>query len=195
MRQALAQAIQNALAQIRATGASLTSASRAEALYEGFAFACVVEALTRLGARFELRDQNDAPTNAAVFRTKPGLIYSPEPHTFVLVGLAGSEYELHTDVRVLGRSQVLHELDVALIDRTEGERCRQGRILPRQTKVRLLIECKFYGRTLPLHLGREFLGLSSEFPLRVCRHRSRRDPLPPESPVPRDPPSPACMRG
>ena len=34
-----------------------------------------------------------------------------------------------------------------------------------------------------------------KYALLACRHRSRRDPLPPESPVPRDPPSPACMRG
>jgi hypothetical protein len=163
---ALVQEIAQAVSQIGATSASLNSASRAESLYEGFTFACVIEALTQLGAQFEVRDHNDNATQMLTFRTKPGLIYSPG-FTFVLARIGVRELELHTDVRVLGRSGVLHELDVALIDRDEGVRCRQQGVLPRASKVRFLAECKFYGRTVPLNLGREFLGLSSEFTIRV----------------------------
>jgi len=123
MNLALMQAVATAVRQLGANAASLTTASRAEALYEGFAFACVVEALVQLGAQFEVRDHNDRPTPTMVFRTKPGLIYSPG-FTFALVVVGGEEYELHTDLRVLGRSTVLHELDVALLDRAECVRCR-----------------------------------------------------------------------
>jgi hypothetical protein len=47
------------------------------------------------------------------------------------------------------------------------EMAGQAGVSPRSSKVKLLAECKFYGRSLPLHLGREFLGLSSEFSIRV----------------------------
>ncbi|MCA9628653.1 MAG: hypothetical protein KC766_13335 [Myxococcales bacterium] len=169
MNAALATAISNAATQVGATAASLTAASRAYSLYEGFVFACVVEALARLGAQFEVRDHDDNSATTLVFRTKPGLIFTPGvPYTFVYAQLpSGAEYELHSTLRSEGRSKVLHELDVALVERAEAVRCRQAGISPRAAKVKLLAECKFYGRSLPLHLGREYLGLSSEFRIRV----------------------------
>jgi hypothetical protein len=169
MNAALAAAISTAVMRVGASAASLTAASRAFSLYEAFVFSSVVEALVRLGAQFEVRDHDDNPSNTLVFRTKPGLIYTPGvPYTFVLVRLPGTrEYELHSTLRAEGRSKVLHELDVALVDRAEAVRCRQAGVSPRQAKIKLLAECKFYGRSLPLELGREFLGLSSEFGLRV----------------------------
>lgn len=169
MNPALAAAIANAATQVGAAGASLNAASRAYSLYEGFVFSCVVEALARLNAQLQVRDHDDNPATILVFRTKPGLIFTPgAPYTFVHVQLpAGREYELHSTLRVEGRSKVLHELDVALVERAEAVRCRQAGVSPRSSKVKLLAECKFYGRSLPLHLGREFLGLSSEFSIRV----------------------------
>jgi hypothetical protein len=169
MNAALAAAIANAVTQVSATGASLTAASRSYSLYEGFVFSCVVEALARLGAQFEVRNYDDTPSTTLVFRTKPGLIYTAGvPYTFVLTRLTNNrEYELHSTLRAEGRSRVLHELDVALVERAEAVRCRQAGVSPRQGKIKLLAECKFYGRSLPLELGREFLGLTSEFSLRV----------------------------
>ena len=168
MNQVLAQAISAAVARVGATSASLTSASRSYALYEGFVFACVVEALGRRGAQFEVHDRSDNPVTRLVFRAKRGRIYPPNvPYTFVLVRRGTREYELHTDLQVEGRSKVLHELDVTLLDRDEAIRCRQAGVSPRHGKVVLLAECKFYGRSLPLEIGREFLGLSSEFTVRV----------------------------
>ncbi len=169
MNAALAAAISDAVNKLGAAGASLTAASRAFSLYEGFVFSCVVEALVRIGAQFEVRDHDDKSSDTLVFRTKPGLIYTPGvPYTFVFVRIpANREYELHSTLRAEGRSRVLHELDVALVERGEAVRCRQAGVSPRQAKIKLLAECKFYGRSLPLELGREFLGLSSEFGLRV----------------------------
>lgn len=169
MNQALASAIATVITRVGAAGASLGAASRTYSLYEGFVFACVVEALARLNGQFEARDHDDNRASSLVFRTKPGLIFTAgAPYTFIHVRLPNTrEYELHSTLRVEGRSKVLHELDVALVERAEAVRCRQAGVSPRSGKVKLLAECKFYGRSLPLHLGREFLGLSSEFSIRV----------------------------
>src|SRR6185312_14834067 len=70
-------------------------------------------------------------------------------------------------LRILGRSKVLHELDVSLIERSEAEKCRANGSNPLHTKVKFLAECKFYGSGLPLSLGREYLGLCDEFSLRI----------------------------
>ena len=163
MNNELAQAISNVVASIGAAAPSLTSAARTWTLYEAFTLCCLVEALSQLGAQFEVHDQDDTPTGTLVLRTKPGLLYSRDvPYTFIVARASGREYEIHSDVRVVGRSKVLHEIDVALLDRAEGIRCRQAQVSPRQAKVRFLAECKFYGEALPLRIGREFLGLSSE---------------------------------
>src|SRR5262245_5328120 len=101
----LAAAISDAVMLLGATGASVTSASRSYSLYEGFVFSCVVEALARLGAQFEVRNYDDSPSTTLVFRTKPGLIYTAgAPYTFVLVRLTKNrEYELHSTLRAEGR--------------------------------------------------------------------------------------------
>jgi hypothetical protein len=63
---------------------------------------------------------------------------------------------------------VLHELDICLIEREAAVKCRANNKDPVQTQVKLLAECKFLGKpTLPLDLGREFVGLGTEFSLRI----------------------------
>ncbi len=58
---------------------------------------------------------------------------------------------------------MLHELDVCIIDKDEAVRCRAVEVDPSQSKTHALFECKFYGDKLTLSLGREFIGLHSEF--------------------------------
>ena len=116
----------------------------------------------------EARDSSDRATTNFDFRLSPGYIFSPTTSSsFIHITYGNKEYELHNGVRVLGKANVLHELDVAIIERDEAIRCRQNNIHPRQAKVKFLAECKFYGADLPLHIGREFLGLCSEFNVRV----------------------------
>ncbi len=137
-------------------------------LYEVYILSCVIQSLNLIGCTLEARNSNDRATTNFDFRLSPGYIYSPAASSsFIHIIYQGKEYELHNGVRVLGKADVLHELDSAIITRDEAVRCRQNNFQPRQSKIKFLAECKFYGADLPLHLGREFLGLCSEFSIRV----------------------------
>lgn len=70
-------------------------------------------------------------------------------------------------VRVSGKSAVLHELDVCVLDRTEAQTCRSGQAHPRHSKVRIGVECKFYTSHLSLALARSFLGLGVDMTARA----------------------------
>ena len=92
----------------------------------------------------------------------------PEPftvheYTHALVEFAGCpELELHVGIKVIGKSSVLHECDVAVVDRDEARLCRANRVHPRASKVLIAAECKFYTSPIKLELGRGFLGLTSD---------------------------------
>jgi hypothetical protein len=133
-----------------------------------FVLGCVLRALRDIGAQLEVRDSSDRPSSALQFRLAPGLIYNPTTAPgFVLVSFQGSRYELQNSLRVRGRSDVRHELDVCILHRSGAEDCRRHQVDPKQADVVFLAECKCYGASLPLHLGREYLGLSAEFTLRI----------------------------
>lgn len=167
MDQQLRNAIQQQLNQLGATAPQLNQMVT-EKLYEIYTLSCLVSALESLNAQMEARDVNDNPTASLEFRLAPGVIGTPTSTPgFVMVQYGTREYEIQNGLRVLGRSRVLHELDVCLLDRSEALRCRANQIHPVQAKVRLLMECKYYGNSLSLSLGREYLGLSSEYNCRV----------------------------
>lgn len=160
--------IQAALKSISATAPILTSSSKADKLYELFVLSCVVQALLKIGARMEARGCDDRPTTTLTFRLAPGLIYNPSSAPgFVYFEYRGKEYELQNSLRVCGRSKVRHELDVCIVQRKHAARCRVGKMDLPQPAVRFLAECKYYGSALPLHLGREFVGLCAEFAMRT----------------------------
>jgi hypothetical protein len=164
----LRQQIQNELATIGASSPALLSSGRSDKLYEIFVMSCVLKALARLGATLEARDSADQPTPTLVFRLAPGLIYSPASAPgFVLVRYEGKEFELQNSLRVGGTSRVLHELDVCILDRSHAIQCRLNEVDPVSSNVKFLAECKYYGASLDLSLGREYLGLGSEFQMRV----------------------------
>lgn len=160
--------IQSALRAMGAQAPILVSRVRTDKLYEIFVFTCAIRALQEIGAAIEARDSRDRRTSTLVFRLGPGLIYNPTSSPgFIYVNYGGKEYELQNGLRVCGRSKVRHELDVCLIMRRETHRCRSAGIDPSGSKVRFLAECKYYGDKLPLHLGREFVGLCAEFAMRA----------------------------
>ena len=137
-------------------------------LYEIYIFSSVIQSLRLLGCLLEARDSSDNATTNFEFRLSPGYIFSPTvSSSFVHITYNNKEYELHNGVRILGKASVLHELDVAIIERDEARRCRDNNIHPRQSKIKFFAECKFYGVDLPLYIGREYLGLCSEFIVRV----------------------------
>lgn len=156
------------LAALAARAPVLSSPIATEKIYELFVLSCLCRALRSIGATLSARDGQGNLTGVLEFRMAPGVIYSPTRDTgFILVELNGKRYEIHHDIRVLGKSKVLHELDVCLLDEAEAVRCRQLQINPAGKRVRFFAECKFYGSRLPLQLGREFLGLGREYSLRV----------------------------
>jgi len=168
MRTELLNNIRTELARLTAISNVYAKRTAVDKIYEVYVLSCVIKSLNILGCTLEARDGNDRSTTNFDFRLSPGYIYSPNSNSsFIHISYNNNEYELHNGVRVLGRADVLHELDVAIITRDEAVRCRQNNFQPRQSKIKFLAECKFYGAGLPLHLGREFLGLCSEFSVRV----------------------------
>jgi len=70
--------------------------------------------------------------------------------------------EAHTGIKIAGKSGVLHEADVAVLEAAEAENCRLNSVSPRSSKVLIAVECKFYSSGLQLHLARGFVGLVSD---------------------------------
>lgn len=164
----LLQNICNYLRTMSVNSPILTNPPASEKLYEIFILICVIRALKIINvSNIQVRDSNDVASNNLIFRLGPGRIYSPSSSPgFIFFVYKNNEYEIQNGLRVKGHSNVLHELDVCIIDRKEATRCRTKNIDPTRG-IKFFAECKFYGTILPLHLGREYLGLSSEFSCRV----------------------------
>lgn len=161
--------IDDLLAEIQSVlGSSITSslstASNASDIFEAYVFCIVVEAAKTEGATILYRDVFWNIPTTFVFRTSPGYIFSTaRPYTHaVLLFPDKPPLEAHVGVRVAGRSGVLHECDVAVIEQAEAETCRQRQVPPRSSKVLVGVECKFYSTPLQLHLARAFIGLTSD---------------------------------
>jgi len=160
--------IQSALGSIGTTAPALMNQGTTPKLYEIYVLTLLVRALDTIGAQLQARDSHGNPTNDLRFRLGPGRIYNPTTTPgFIHVRYNGNEYEIQNGVQVTGRSGVLHELDISLIDHALTTKCRQTHRDPSSKDVHCLIECKFYGADLKLHLGREFVGLTKEFSVKV----------------------------
>jgi len=157
------------LTQIQATlGAaispSLTTASDTSDIFEAYVFSLVMEAARTEGASITYRDVFGNTPSVFVFRTSPGYIFSRnQPYTHAIIAFLNKPpLETHVGVRVVGKSGVLHECDVAVIEQAEAETCRQRQVPPRSSKVLIAVECKFHSTPLQLHLARAFIGLTSD---------------------------------
>lgn len=133
-------------------------------VYENYIWTMCVEAARRQGATVSYETVYGAPASTLVFRTSPGSIWSTaHAYTHAVLEIAGCPpLEVHVGVRVLGKSRVLHECDVAVLYREEADLCRLEQVHPRASKVIVAAECKFYTSAIQLHLGRGFLGLTSD---------------------------------
>lgn len=144
---------------------SLTAASAASDLFEAYIFGLLLQAAANQGARrIYFEDVNGSRPSTFVFRTSPGFIYSTQQsYCHAVIDFDGKpRLEVHVGIRVQGSSGVLHECDVAVVRRTEAILCRRQRVQPRQSKVVIAIECKFYSVQIPLALARGFVGLVSD---------------------------------
>ena len=57
---------------------------------------------------------------------------------------------------------MVHECDVLVIDRSEGQFCRRTEVHPKKVSTVLTAECKFHVGSLRIHLGRQFLGVTAD---------------------------------
>jgi hypothetical protein len=147
-----------------ALGMNYSAASTANDAFEGYTFAIIVKAARAAGATVTFETNENKATTNLIFRTSPGDIFSQKwKYTHALIEFAKCPgLEAHVGVKVSGRSKVLHECDVAVIDRHEARVCRASKVHPRASKVQIAVECKFYASTLQLGLARGYLGLSEE---------------------------------
>lgn len=143
---------------------SLTAASAVSDLFEAYTLSLVIEAAKTEGATISYRDPDDAPATRFVFRTSPGFIWSTtRRYTFAVIDFPGcDELEAHVGVRVEGKSGVLHEFDVSVIERAECIASRNSQLHPKHAKMLFGIECKFYTTALNLGLARSFVGLGAD---------------------------------
>jgi hypothetical protein len=162
IREDLIDEINDFLAKAAAAGYSEPSATND--VYENYIWALCLKAARRQDATIRYEDVYERGATNLVFRTSPGAIYSTaHPYTHAVIEFAGCPpLEAHIGIRVTGKSRVLHECDVAILDREESRLCRTNQVHPRAGKVLLAAECKFYTSAIQLYLGRSFLGLTSD---------------------------------
>jgi hypothetical protein len=138
--------------------------SQSSDVFEGYIWALILKAAREKGADIYYETVRHVATNNLLFRTAPGNIFSTtRPYTHAVIRFAGKpELELHVGIKVTGTSGVLHECDVAVLYREEAISCRSNEVHPRSSALIIAVECKYYASTLPLDLGRSFLGLAGE---------------------------------
>lgn len=149
---------------------SLSVASAASDIFEAYVFSLILQAARIEGADVRFRDVTGSVPTTFVFRTSPGYIFSTRhPYTHAVITFPGKPIlESHLGVRVSGRSEVLHECDVAVLFQAEAETCRRNRVSPRSSKLLFGVECKFYTTDIKLDLARAFIGLQTDLSSRDC---------------------------
>jgi hypothetical protein len=147
-----------------AIAATPVAASALPDIFEAYILALVIRAAKTEGAAVTYVSRDGKPAALLLLRTSPGLIYSTaKNYTHAVIAFTNRPaLEVHTGIKVAGKSGVLHELDVAVLERAEAENCRRNSVSPRSAKVVLGAECKFYSSPLQLHLARGFLGLLND---------------------------------
>lgn len=147
-----------------AISASPIAASADSDIFEAYVLTLVVRAAKEEGATITFVDRKGAVATELRLRTSPGYIYSSaKNYTHIVIEFASRPaLEAHVGVKVAGKSGVLHELDVAILDRAEAENCRRNSVSPRSSRILIGAECKFYASALQLGLARGFVGLVSD---------------------------------
>jgi hypothetical protein len=110
-----------------AISSSLSTASDTSDIFEAYVFSLAIEAARTEGASISYRDVLGGVPTTFVFRTSPGYIFSTtNPYTHAVILFTNKPpLEAHVGVRVVGKSGVLHECDVAVVEQVEAETCRR----------------------------------------------------------------------
>lgn len=160
--------LKNLRAQLPAALPTTMSASTTagDDLYEAYLFGLILQAAKIAGYTVEIRD-NAGPSKRFHLRRSPGRIYSvgssvgPFTHAVLTVG-SRPPLEVHTGIRFVGRSKVLHEADVMVIPQKDADRSRAASVDPQSKSALLVIEAKYWTKAVKLGTGREFLGLKRD---------------------------------
>jgi hypothetical protein len=140
----------------------------ADAAYAGYVFGLLLRAVARIAEpnSVHLGSAQTSPTqpNLFVIRGAPGALYSRDQNFgFGAFAYEGEEYEIHFGVQYRGSSAVLHEFDISIIPTKAADESRSARRPPGPGKACALFECKFYDTNIGIELGRELVGLRSDF--------------------------------
>jgi len=135
-------------------------------LYEAYLFGLVLRAAKNVGFRVSFEDAR-GPAKVIKLRASPGRImgYHKLGTNFthaVLEHVDRPPLELHTGVRISGKSRVAHEADLLLLKKTDADYVRDKNVIPQSSKALLHVEAKFYSKIVGLNLAREFLGLNAD---------------------------------
>jgi len=143
---------------------STVSSSAANDVFEAYVLSLIVRAACEEGAIVSYVDRDGIAATSLTFRTSPGQIYSTaKNYSHVMIEFPNLPVlEAHIGIKIAGKSGVLHEADIAVLDRAEAENCRRNSVSPRSSKVIVAVECKYYTSALQLHLARSFIGLISD---------------------------------
>lgn len=130
-------------------------------LYEAFLFSLVIRAAQRENYRVNFVDSAGNPPSEFRLRRSPGRIASGSfTHAVLIPPERIDPLEVHTGVKVVGKSRVAHEADVLVIPQSKAARCRRLDLDPRSSEALLAIEGKYYTTPVSLATGRQFLGLA-----------------------------------
>jgi len=142
-------------------GTAAVASSPQPDIFEAYIMSLVLKAAQEEGASISYEHRDGSSASSLILRVSPGYIYSTaKNYTHALIRFpARPALEAHTGIKITGKSGVLHEADVAVLESAEAENCRLNSVSPRSSKVLISVECKFYSSALQLHLARGFVGL------------------------------------
>ena len=166
---AMVQTILASLPDALPTSLSTTgrAPSKGDDIYEAYLFALVLKAARAQGYSISVQNPDGSPATSLHLRRGPGRLTSvgatsrPFTHAVLRTGTR-PDLELHTGIRIVGKSLVLHEADVLLIPAADADRCRAALVDPPSRTAHLVIEAKYYTQPVTISTGREFLGLRKD---------------------------------
>jgi hypothetical protein len=159
------------LGSINSATAVYLNRNTGDSAYAGYIFTLVLRAVQRLADANSIRldsaqsgPQQPPPPTIFVIRGSPGALHSTtQDFGYALFCYKGTDYEIHLGAQYRGSSTVLHEFDISIVPKEDADESRLRQIPPGPGKASAIFECKFYDENLGLDLGREFVGLRSDF--------------------------------
>lgn len=141
-----------------------------DAAYAGYIFGLILAAVERIADPHSVRlrsaqaVQSQTAPSVFIIRGSPGPLNSTtQDFGFASFTYGSVQFEIHLGVQYRGISGVLHEFDVSILPANVANECRTKNRIPGPSKASALFECKCYSNSLGIELGREFVGLKTDF--------------------------------